>query len=105
MIVGALVLPRLMRGMTEASATRRPSTPRTFSSGSTTASSCVPIAQVPTGWYSVWVQRLMNSCSDASSSPWCSRAPVMIEASGPWREMSMAWRTPASTAARSVGSA
>jgi hypothetical protein len=50
MIVGALVLPRLMRGMTEASATRRPSRPRTRSSGSTTASSCVPIAQVPTGW-------------------------------------------------------
>ena len=46
MIVGALVLPRGIVGMTEASTTRRPSRPRTRSSSSTTD----PIAHVPTGW-------------------------------------------------------
>ena len=46
MIVGALVLPRGIVGMTEASTTRRPSRPMTRSSSSTTE----PIAQVPTGW-------------------------------------------------------
>ena len=45
MIVGALVLARVMRGITEASATRSPFTPYTRSSGSTTA----PIAQVDVG--------------------------------------------------------
>lgn len=50
MTVGALVFPRGTTGITEASTTRSPSIPRTFSSGSTTACSPSPIAHVPTGW-------------------------------------------------------
>ena len=48
-IVAACVLPPTMSGMIDASATRRPSMPRTRSSGSTTASSSMPILHVPTG--------------------------------------------------------
>ena len=44
--VGALVLPDVIVGMMEASATRSPSTPRTFSAGSTTLASSPPIRQV-----------------------------------------------------------
>ena len=50
MIVGALVLPPTSVGMTEASTTRNPSMPYTFSFGSTTAiGSLTPILAVPTG--------------------------------------------------------
>ena len=48
-IVGALVLPPIRVGITDASTTRRPSTPRTRSCGSTTDSASVPMRQVPTG--------------------------------------------------------
>src|SRR5262249_42539512 len=49
-ITAALMWPPGISGMTEAPATRRPSTPLTRSSGSTTASSPEPILQVPAGW-------------------------------------------------------
>ena len=50
MIDGAFVLPPVIDGMIEASATRRPSMPRTLRSGPTTARSSTPIRQVPTPW-------------------------------------------------------
>src|SRR4249919_770453 len=49
MMVGALVLPPTKVGMIEASTTRRPSVPCTFSFASTTAIASLPILQVPTG--------------------------------------------------------
>ena len=49
MIVGALVLPDGMRGITDASTTRRRSTPRTRRRLSTTAPGSLPMRQVPTG--------------------------------------------------------
>ena len=49
MMVGALVLPPIRVGITEASTTRRPSSPCTFSFASTTAIASLPILAVPTG--------------------------------------------------------
>jgi len=59
----AVVKPLLdtMRGMTEASTTRRPSTPRTRRSGSTTAPASVPARQVPAGWWTV--MQVLRMCS------------------------------------------
>src|SRR4051794_17358687 len=71
MMVGAFVLPRGTIGITDASAIRSRSTPRTLSSGSTTACSPVPIAQVPTGWYSVCVW--LRMCSTRSVSAGSAR--------------------------------
>jgi len=50
MMVGALVLPPISVGITEASTTRRPSMPCTRNFVSTTAIASTPILQVPTGW-------------------------------------------------------
>jgi hypothetical protein len=50
MIVGALVLLDVTNGITEASTTRIPRSPRSLRSGVTTASGPEPIAQVPAGW-------------------------------------------------------
>jgi len=47
--LGAWVCPRMIVGITEASATRNPRTPRTRNCGSTTLASSRPIRQVPTG--------------------------------------------------------
>ena len=49
MMVGALVFPPMIFGITEASITRRASTPRTRKRGSTTDSASTPMRQVPTG--------------------------------------------------------
>ena len=53
MIVGALVLQEGTNGMTEASTTLRPSSPRSLQIGRHTASGPLPMAQVPAGWWSV----------------------------------------------------
>ena len=53
--VGAFRLALVMRGMTEASTTRSPSTPLTRHSPSTTALASGPIRQVQDGWKSVVV--------------------------------------------------
>src|SRR5271170_5521957 len=49
MTTAALVLPPMMDGKTEASATRRFSRPTTRNRGSTTAAASLPMRQVPTG--------------------------------------------------------
>lgn len=50
---GALVLPPITLGITEASAMRRPSIPFSRSWGSTTSPASEPMRQVPTGWWTV----------------------------------------------------
>ncbi len=50
MIVAALVFPLTTAGMIDASATRKPSSPRTLRRSSTTAASSWPILQLPERW-------------------------------------------------------
>ena len=52
--------------MTDASITRRPSTPRTRSAGSTTAAPSEPIRHVPAGWCAVIAVRRMKASISAS---------------------------------------
>ena len=57
-----------MTGITDASATYSPSTPRTRRSGPTTASGPVPIAAVPHGWHNVEQFALTNASFSARES-------------------------------------
>ena len=66
------------RGMIEASTTRRPVTPATRPSASVTASSPVPIRQVPEAWYDVPVRArryAASSSSVAASAPGPTSSP------------------------------
>ena len=49
-MTGAWMLPEVIDGITDASATHRPSKPRTRRRGSTTAPSSLPMRHVPHGW-------------------------------------------------------
>ena len=90
-MVGAAVLPDVIIGITEASATLSPVTPRTLNRVSTTAdaSPAVPIRQVPTGWnivVPISPAALINSSSLWYCTPgrystgvyWCSVREVVI---------------------------
>ena len=98
MIVAAFVFARVTVGITDASTTRSPSTPRTRSSASTTD----PIAHVDVGWYTVWLARSTHSrmsfseseSGTLSGSRWIARR-AGCEA------ISSAIRTPSSMLARS----
>lgn len=50
MIAAMFVLSEPIVDMTDASTTRRPSMPSTVTSGATTGSEPMPMAQLPTGW-------------------------------------------------------
>src|SRR4051812_4476263 len=72
MMIGTLVFPETRVGMTEPSTTHKPSTPRTRSRGSTTASSSEPMRQVPEGW------KIVAPCRRAKarrSSSLCAAGP------------------------------
>ncbi len=77
MIVGAFRLPLVMRGNTELSTTRSPSTPITRHSGSTTASGsdAAPMRALPQGWKALSAWSRMKA--SIASSPWTA-APGWI---------------------------
>ena len=103
----AWVCPRMMSGITDASATRRPCTPRTRNSSSTTEAASVPIRAVPTGWYSVCaaVSSAVPSRSSrlivSPPSGATNRGPVVDCSAGACR-MSSQMPRPAISRARSV---
>ena len=73
-MVGELVLPEVILGITEASAMRKPARPCTRRRSSTTAngSEAIPIYAVPTGWKIVVPSAraaLSNSASELASAP------------------------------------
>ena len=72
MMIGELVLPEVMRGMIEASTTRKPAMPWTRSRASTTARSSFPILQVPTGWKIVVP---ISPAARANSASVCTEGP------------------------------
>ena len=86
MIDAALVLPEVTVGITEASITRKPETPRTRSSGSTTDASSAPIRAVPTGWKMVVA---MSPAARARSAS-LSIATPGLNSSG-WKRANGAW--------------
>src|SRR5690606_16572572 len=76
--VAALVLADTIAGITDASMTRRRSTPRTRSSGSTTEAASLPMRQLPDTWNTVPPRCRANSASSPSlrtSSPGMYSAP------------------------------
>ncbi|MCY1537956.1 hypothetical protein D9M68_734760 [compost metagenome] len=90
MSVGLLVLPLVMVGITPASTTRRPATPRTRRWLSTTAmaSSARPIFVVPTGWKMVLA---MSPARRANSSSLWNCAPGLCSCG--WYFASAGWAT------------
>jgi hypothetical protein len=66
----ALVLADTISGITEASATRKPSTPMHLQVRSSTTLDAdhqpLPIRQVPTGWYSVSARARTSACQSSS---------------------------------------
>ena len=98
MIVAACVFARVIRGITDASTTRSPSTPKTRSSASTTD----PIAHVDVGWYTVWLARSTQATMSFSESEsgTLSGSRWIVRSAG-CEAISSAMRTPATTLARS----
>src|SRR5260370_23070883 len=89
MMVGALVLPVVTVGITEASITRRPAMPTTRSRGSTTAIGSVPILQVPTGWKIVvplWRGEWGGGAPDPAGPAGAPSAPPRARRAPPARE-------------------
>lgn len=108
-ITGALVLTETSRGMIDASATRKPCTPRTRSSLSTTAILSVagPIRAVPAGWSTDLAVRRTKSRKASSSSnfPGAGRTkPVVICRSAGASKVRIASFVPRRSSSRSSGS-
>src|SRR5690554_2694011 len=75
MIVGALVLPEVISGITLASTTRNPARPRRRNCPSSGAASSVPMRTVPTGWKMVVP---ISPAARASSASVCAARPGFI---------------------------